>query len=335
MAGGRPGLVLGIDAGNSKTVALVATSGGEIVGAARSGPGDISNPETGVEGALNEIAGAAEAALRSAGAAPERLGGRAFALAGADWPEDTALLRERLGAHPWGRDALIVNDALGALRAGTADGFGVVSVCGTYATSAARSADGRSWHAGFWQDTGGGFALAHEAIRTAIRSDLGIAGPTALVPAALAFFGRDSVEGVLHALTRRGSEWRQRDIARFAPAVLAAAAAGDPAAGAIVRRQGDTLGSYALAAARRVGLGPGPFPLILAGGVFRHPSRLLAEALEARVRRVVPGVRAEPGRFEPALGALLLALESQGILVTEGLLEQLSHSAPPADLFGM
>ena len=34
-------LVLGVDAGNSKTVALVAGPDGEVLGAGRGGPGDI------------------------------------------------------------------------------------------------------------------------------------------------------------------------------------------------------------------------------------------------------------------------------------------------------
>jgi hypothetical protein len=93
------------------------------------------------------------------------------------------------------------------------------------------------------------------------------------------------------------------------------------------------LGDYVLAAAHRVGLGPDPFPLILAGGVFRHPSQLLAGALEARVQRSVPGVRAEPGRLEPVFGAVLLAFEAQGIRVTAPLVERLADSAPAGSLF--
>ena len=332
MAGASIDPVLGVDAGNSKTVALIASPEGEIVGAARGGPGDISNPQIGVETAMANVAATAEAALQGAGAAADRLGGAAFAMAGADWPEDVALLSERLAAYPWGRGALIVNDALGALRAGTVDGVGVASVCGTYATTAARAADGRSWHAGFWQDSGGGFALAHAAIRSVLRSELGIAEPTALSGAALAFFDCAGIEEALHRLTRREGAWQDRDLAGFAPAVLDAAAAGDAVAAAIVRQQGEALGSYALAAARRVGL-DGVFPLILVGGVFRHPSRLLAEALEVRVQRDAPDVRAERARLEPAFGALLLAFEAGGVTVTTALVERLSATAPPAALF--
>ena len=39
--------ILGVDGGNTKTIALVATLRGEIVGAGRGGPGDIYNPSSG------------------------------------------------------------------------------------------------------------------------------------------------------------------------------------------------------------------------------------------------------------------------------------------------
>ena len=57
------------------------------------------------------------------------------------------------------------------------------------------------------------------------------------------------------------------DEARLAPLVLDEAEAGDRVATAIVEGFGRQLGLHAVAAARRVGLGPEPFPLVLAGGV--------------------------------------------------------------------
>ena len=325
--------LLGVDAGNSKTVALVAEAGGRIVGWGRSGCGDISNPRVGTRAALANVAAAVTAALEVAGVAAEQLAASAFSLAGADWPEDFEVLQAGLGSNPWGRDAVIVNDAIGALRAGTPDGYGVAVVCGTYATSAARTADGRSWHASFWQETGGGYALAAAALRAVYRSELGIDPATALTTAALTHFDRDRVEDILHAQTARGVVLEEPDIARFAPRVLDVAAEEDVTAKRIVIRQAGVLGDYALAAARQVGLAGSAFDLVLSGSVFRHRSNLLAEVLVARVKVLEPEVRPTGSRFEPAVGALLLALERLAGQPGPEVLEQLAASSPPGDLF--
>ncbi|UCH24901.1 MAG: hypothetical protein JSV66_13245, partial [Trueperaceae bacterium] len=294
--------VLGVDAGNSKTVALVARLDGTVMGWGRSGCGDISNRDVGEEAALANIVEAVAAALEMAEVRPEGLSAKALSLAGADWPEDFDFLRASLGRFPWGGGALIVNDAIGALRAGSPDGYGVAVVCGTYAVSAARAPGGRSWHASFWQETGGGFKLGEAALWAVYRAELGIDAPTSLTTAVLASAAQDTVEEMLHAFTARHSE-PPVEVTALARILLEQAEVGDATARRIVEEQGAILGDYALAAARQVGLEGSSFTLVLTGGVFRHPSELLAEAVVARVCESVPGVRPLRSRFEPVVGA--------------------------------
>jgi hypothetical protein len=110
--------------------------------------------------------------------------------------------------------------------------------------------------------------------------------------------------------------------------------AGRVGCGAIyVAAHGVALGDYALAAARQVGIEATPFTLVLAGGVLRHPVRLLHEELIARVRSSSLDVRVVDTRFEPVVGALLLAFEAAGIAIDESLLERLAPTLPPAAFF--
>lgn len=319
--------MLGVDAGNSKTVALVAIPDGRVVGAGRSGCGDISNRAVGAAAALANVAAAVDDALREAGVAAPELAAAAFSMAGADWPEDFAFLRAELRAR-WGGAPLVVNDAVGALRGGSPQGTGVAVVCGTYAVSAARAPDGRVWHASFWQETGGGVKLGEEALRVACRAQLGIDPATTLQRAVPAALGHDSVEGALHALTARDAGDRTARVARLARVVLDEAAAGDPAAAAIVAAEGRTLADYALAAARRVGIERTPFRLLLTGGVFRHPSDALERALGERLRALNPGVAPFRGHGEPILGALLLAAEGAGVAVDDAVYARLRGALP-------
>jgi len=112
VAGARDGVLLGVDGGNTKTIALVARPDGTVVGAGR--VIECADPyAVGLEHAVRVIESAAELALAEAGA--PNVGCSAFSLAGADWPEDLDDLGRAL--HVRWPDALIVNDGIGALRA--------------------------------------------------------------------------------------------------------------------------------------------------------------------------------------------------------------------------
>ena len=324
-------LLLGVDAGNTKTIALVARADGAVVGWGRAGCGDIygaSSPEA----ALAEVLRAVEEALAAAGASAHELAAGAFSMAGADWPEDFELLAGAMRGRGLGRKIAVYNDAIGALRAGSPDGFGVSVVCGTGAAIGARAPDGRLWHTSFWQEPQGAGELAQRALRAVYRAELGIDPPTALTGRVLAHFGLPTVEAVLHALTARGRQ-RPPNVHGLARVLLDVAAEGDPAARRIVEAHGASLGDYALAAARRVVLVGSAFRLVLAGGVLRHPSPLLRDALVARVQRDAPRVQPVRSRLEPAAGALLLAFELAGAAVDEPLVAQVAATLPPPEFF--
>jgi N-acetylglucosamine kinase-like BadF-type ATPase len=323
-------LLLGVDGGNTKSIALVATPDGSIVGAGRSsGAADVYAVP--VDEAVGRIEVAADEALAAAGAVadPGALARAAFSLAGADWPEDAAELRERLGARWPG--ASVVNDAIGALRATIPEGPGVVVVLGTGAATAARGPDGATWHSSFWQEADGAHELGVRAIQAVLRAELGIDPATALRAALLEATGEADVETMLHRATARATRaaFQPR---RLAGVVLDTAEGGDDAALAIVRRQGTVLGRMAVAAARRVGI-DGRFPLALAGGVLRHRGAALRDAIVEAVAGRAPGSTLLPPAFEPAVGALLLAFDAAGIAVTPEVEARLRATVPPAALW--
>jgi N-acetylglucosamine kinase-like BadF-type ATPase len=315
-------LLLGADGGNTKTIALVAGPDGSILGAGRSGNSDLYNAAS-VDAALAEVAAAAATALAAAGATGADVTASCFSLAGADWPEDFSLLwRELPGRIGLRSEPLVVNDAVGAIRAGTADGVGTAVVCGTYGVSSGRNAAGDVFHLGFWPDSCGARPLGREALAAVWRSDLGFGPETALTRRALDTYSVADPMALLHELTRRGGPGLNA-AERLAPAVLDEADAGDAVARDIVAGQGHTLGDQTRACAERVGLLGADFPVVLAGGVFRHPSRLLAETLMERIPGGLP-VRAA---HEPVVGALLFAFDRAGVKADEARLEA---TAPPA-----
>ena len=76
-----------------------------------------------------------------------------------------------------------------------------------------------------------------------------------------------------------------------------------------------------MAGARYVGLEGTAFTLVLAGGVLRHPSSLLADAIIAQVRTTSPQVKPTRYRFEPIIGVLFTALENAEVAISEAVLE--------------
>lgn len=334
--------VLGVDGGNSKTIALVASLDGTIVGAGRGGCGDIYAAGTAAYGrgrpevALAAVDEAAGGALAVAGVSRDQLLAAVFSMAGADWPEDFALLESSLAKRGYrGTDGQlqVVNDAIGALRAGSPDGSGVVVACGTGAATGARAPDGQTWHASFWQEPTGACEIGRRAWRAVVRAALCLEPQTSLTGRILEIMGEATIEGAVHRMTAREHSPHPTRIGRFARLVLDEAAAGDAVAAAIVQEQGTILGEYAAVAARRVGIAGTPFALVLTGGVFRHPGEALAEAVTRQARQASPAVRPLRSRLEPGAGAVLLALEALGQNVDGAVTERLVASMPPPELF--
>ncbi len=321
----RP-FVIGVDAGNTKTVALVASTEGQVLGWGRAGAGDIYGSE---EGAVREVRHAVDTALERAALDLADIGSSCFSLVGVDWPEDFAFWRRELATWGFAHPPEVVNDALGALRSGSPQPFGVVVACGTGAAVGAQGVAGERWHSSFWQLTGGGFELGERTLRAVYLSELGLLPPTSLTTRVLAHFDLDTAEVLLHAFTSRGGPRPGRP-SELAPLLLDEAAH-DPVARNIAAEHGAALGDYALVATRKVAL-EGRFPLVLTGGVFRHPSAVLRDALAGCVRSKRPEAEIVRAPAEPVIGAALLALEALNA-VTPEVRQALHDTAPPQTFF--
>jgi N-acetylglucosamine kinase-like BadF-type ATPase len=329
---GPDALILGVDGGNTKTIAIVATTSGQILGAGRAGRSDIYNTPT-EEDALQEIAQAVEQALNQAGAAAADLQVGAFSMAGADWPEDVDLLRRGMTRFGFGRTIIIANDAIGALRAGTPAGVGVAITCGTGVAIGARNHDGREWYLGNWTVAIGGYELGKQALTAIYEAHLGLGPQTSLTTGVLNFFDADSAENVLHYCTARNTDRHWSHQAKLAPIVLDEAASGDAVALAIVEAAGQRDARVAAMAARSVGLDDEPFRLVLSGGVLRHPSQLLSKAICRHVATEMPQAVVCSGGPEPVIGAVMMARDALGLAPDEEVQARLERETPGSWLF--
>jgi N-acetylglucosamine kinase-like BadF-type ATPase len=322
--------VVGVDGGSSKTIALVAAADGALLGGGRTG--NCCWYSVGKQGAADAIAGAVRQALSQAGATPEQVAYACYCVTGADWPEDAPMLRDEvLRPLRLSADLTVKNDAFAALRAGTAEPYGVAICAGTGTNTAIVTPDGQEYAYGYFADAGSGGDIAQAGIHAVLRADDGRGSPTCLTDLLLGYFGYATLEALLRA--RLSGDLRPARIHTACPLVFEAAAAGDAVAREIIISQGHELALYATAAIRRFGMQATGFDVVLAGSVFKGHGPLLIDTVTADVLAVAPQARVVRPRCEPAGGAALLALEASGVRVTPLVLDRLCATQPGPEIF--
>jgi N-acetylglucosamine kinase-like BadF-type ATPase len=328
-------IYLGIDAGNSKTVALACLASGKVAGAARAGCGDIYGPP-GEAAAVRSVLGAADAALADAGAERRDVASAAFRLAGIDWPEDWQFWDEVLAAEWPGLARSILNDGYAAIRCGEPSGVGVAVNAGTNAAIAARGPDGTTWDMGWWgQHAMGGFGLVSEALKAAFLAEVDAAPATALGPALADFYGLPDLTELNRWFTRRQDQADPAERPRAARVVTDAARQGDQVAIDIVREQGRRLAFYAEVAARHAGLraSGAPIPVVMSGSVLMERDSVVAAALSEQLELLLPGAEPRRAVLPPAAGAALDALAEGGVAVGPAVADCLAATIPPPSFF--
>ena len=303
--------VLAVDGGNTKTVAVVASDDGAIVGVALGGCTDLYGARS-TDAALGELYRVVDAALASARTDPAELDAAALSLAGTDWEDDFELQAAEAAERLPGVPVEIVNDAVGPIRCAARDGAGVSLICGTGAAIGARGHDGRSWHIGFTPRHCGAHGLVKEALAAVQEADMECGPATELTGRLLATLGLSEPRELVHAVTHRG-RLSDFEIAALAPQVLTAAVEGDGVARGIVDVAGQRMGCWTRHAAHRVALDR-DYPLVLAGGLLRAAgSERLVEAALAELADARPTLLRAP----PVLGAVLMAFDLAGVTVEE------------------
>ena len=293
-------LFLGIDAGGTRTRAVLADGEGRVLGTGEAGAANVVGPDR--DQALLRMGAAAAAALGPVG--PEAIGAVCAGAAGLlALPGAGAGLARELSAV-LGADCPVsfIGDAAIAFAAGTAEPDGTDLIGGTGAAAfAIRSrtgirsrADGYGWLLG---DLGSGFWLGREAVAAALRHLDGLGPGGWMVQAVIADLA-PAVRSSGAVVGRCMADSPVR-LARFAPVVCEAAEGGDGLARSLVDRAVGHLAETVRSVAE-----PG-LPLVLAGGLLSEDtvlSRGLRERLAAELPEAPLSVAARP-----ALGAAWLA----------------------------
>ncbi len=300
-------IALGVDAGASKTHAVLTDETGRVLGVGRSG---TANWEiVGLDGAQAALRQAVEQALAMAHIASKHISAACYGLAGLDWPSDETRLTPVIASLGLGGTFKMYNDAFLPLRAGTPDGVGLAAIAGSGTCVAGRNRQGRtarSLGGGYpLTDWGGAWDIVRAAIYAATRAYMGMGPRTILTDYLLEATGCADMPTLLEGLMRDQVELH----GDFAPTVARAADEGDEAARAIFRKAGRRIGENVISIARRLDMLEETFTLVTAGGVFSSHNRDMNESLLNTVRRAAVGVRLHHWDAPPVVGAVLMAMD--------------------------
>ena len=296
--------VIGIDAGGSKTVCLLADEHGRIVSEARGGGANLhAAGELAVEKVLHDVM---ERAIGDRVVVPAAI---CLGIAGVDRAADQHVVHgimERIG---YKATILIVNDALIALQAGIGDAPGIVVVSGTGSIAYGRNARGEAARAGGWGyvlgDEGSGYWIGRQALRAVVRHADGRGRETSLTPLLLGHFGLTDATELIHKVYHE--DLAPNAIGALARYVQQAREGGDVAAGVILDQAAEELTGTAAAVMKRLDMDRESFSFVLAGGMF-HAVPWLCDQLKILMRSLAPNSRTIRLDEEPALGAVQLAL---------------------------
>jgi len=303
-------LFLGVDGGQSGTMAVIGDEAGRVIGTGEAGPCNHAGAAEGRAKLERAVIGSVGAACDQAGldAATVIFEAACFGMSGG--PED----KEAILAGILRTERLIVtNDAVIALAGATANGQGIITIAGTGSIAFGRNAEGQSARAGGWGyvfgDEGGAFDIVRQALRASLRMEEGWGPPTSLRQTLLEATGSRTANEMMHRFYT--AEWPRSRVATLARLVDTAALEADGVAAGILGAAAQQLAVFAGAVRGQLWKPSEPVELAYIGGVFE--SLLLLERFRMLVE-LDGATQCGPPRRGPAEGALLEAYRAAGLV---------------------
>jgi len=307
--------VVGVDGGASKTVALVGTVDGVILGRGETGSSNYHNVGPTVAG--RAIKNAVHEAKEDAGLRGIVPKTAVVALAAIDSSRDRNVTSRFVRRAGISKTSFVIHDSVAALYAATQGKPGVIVISGTGCVAAGINEHGDYARVGGWgylvDDEGSAYDVGRKALMAAFRSADGRVKHTELTECLKRRFKTRSLGAILNTIYTRG--WDVERIASLAPLVSTAANT-DRVCRDILKRSGISLAELAVTAAKRLRIQHSEFPLAIVGGNFKS-GRFLLGPFTSRVKLECPRAKIRVLDVEPAKGAFWLAARSNSRIFSE------------------
>lgn len=308
---------VGVDGGQSSTLAVVVDAEGNVLGAGKAGPSNHITEPGGPERCRRAVADSVVAAL---GAAGLKMDDVAYVLCG------------MTGAFPATREAVaralpdtrhdMVHDSVTAYHGATGGLPGAIVIGGTGSVGYGEDGQGKGLRLGGWGylmgDEGSAYWIALQAVRAMAAAHDGRAPATSLLDLVPHAVGAGDIH-TFHTWLY-GQESRSA-VAALSSTVDKAAEAGDEVAATILAEAGRELADLAVTVLDRLELAAAAPRVSYVGGVFR--SRSVLRSFEANVKERIAGAGVASPLLPPIGGAALLALKQLAGAVGEAHVERI------------
>jgi N-acetylglucosamine kinase-like BadF-type ATPase len=303
---------LGVDAGGTKTHALIADESGFVAGFGHAGPGNWEG--VGLDGLTQSVSSSISGALKNSGLTLGDISSSGMGLAGFDWPSQRSMILDAIKPVGLECPVEIVNDATLGIFAGATQGRGISIVSGTGCNCRGWSKDlkreGRVVGGGsYWSgEYAGGFDIVARAMQ-AVTFEWNKRGPaTALTPAFIKMMGARDLDDLIEGVYVGRFDFSPEII----KLVFKIASEGDKEALNVVQWAGDQLGQLACGVVRQLQFENEKFDVILIGSLFEgHPR--MQETLGETIRKIAPDARLVRLNVPPVVGGVILAMQADGL----------------------
>jgi N-acetylglucosamine kinase-like BadF-type ATPase len=301
---------LGVDVGSSKTHALISDEAGRCAGFGKAGGGNYQG--VGYDGLKRALTEAFVAARQMAGVDAAQIAGAGFGIAGYDFPSDRTPHLQAIAALGLACPVEVVNDGLNGLLAGATDGIGVNVTAGSSNNCRGRNRQGLEGrivgNGAMFGEYGGAIEIVYKALQMANYAWIKRIPPTALTDILLKATGAPNEIALMEYL----SSERRRLSPSMAVQVIAAAKAGDAAAGEIIQWAGEELGWLAVSVARQLGMDQTVVEVIQSGSIF-DAGEILMRPMHDLVLRHCPQAKIIRLQGPPVVGTVILGMEQAGV----------------------
>ncbi|MBI4221818.1 MAG: hypothetical protein HY607_03940 [Planctomycetes bacterium] len=313
--------VLCIDGGGTKTVCVLATLDGKVIGR---GSGGTTNPNLVSALEINEtLQKAIQEAIQNL---PElQIEAVCGGIAGVGASEEkrvevSNVIGQILSTPPFchalskrfnpSLNIEVVSDVVITLVAGVGKRHGIVAISGTGSVVYGETVKGQRIKVGGWGyllDEGSGYAIGRKAIKEILRAYDANGKTTLLAQKVLNVWNLSSMQDVVDYIYQKTT--KPTDIANLAKIVNSAASAGDESAKDILRKTAKALYLNIAAAIKQIDFGKEGATLVLSGGVLTN-IKIVSEIIIKKVRAELPAITAIQLCREPVKGAIILALRN-------------------------
>ena len=301
---------LGLDAGGTKTHAMIANGTGHVLGFAREGPGNWQS--VGFDNQRDVFKSITRQVLDNAGLRSDQVAGAGFGIGGYDWPSQSQAHLDGVQSLGLSCPFEIANDSVIGLLAGASQGWGAALVAGTGNNCRGRDKNGRegriTGEGELFGEFGGGIEMVHKAIQE-ISHEWSRRGPaTSLSTAFMKITGSNGLFDLLEGI----------DLGRYEPkaswvlSIFQSADEGDSVARDIIEWSARELGESACAVIRQLNIENNEFDVVLTGSIFESGD-IYIDPLRETIHKLAPQAKLVKLETPPVVGAVILGMQKAGL----------------------